>query len=90
MLLDSWRLLANDLDIRPVGLPKLEILHVRWWGGRPPKRLAQRLQIVCGRQSCRSRAIGGPTENPENVTSKPSRCGEQHIMPTSAIFEIGK
>ncbi|WP_027142847.1 hypothetical protein [Mesorhizobium sp. WSM3626] len=30
MLLDSWRLLANDLGIRPVGLPKLEILHVPW------------------------------------------------------------
>lgn len=39
---------------------------------------------------CRSLAIAGPIVKPEKVASKPSRCGEQHIMPTSTVFEIGK
>jgi hypothetical protein len=27
---EAFGVLANDLGIRPVGLPKLEILHVPW------------------------------------------------------------
>lgn len=41
-------------------------------------------------QSCKSLEIAGPMTKPENVTSNPSRCGEQHIMPTSTDFETGK
>jgi len=27
---EAFGVIANDLGIRPVGLPKLEILHVPW------------------------------------------------------------
>lgn len=41
-------------------------------------------------QSWSSLEIAGPTEKSLNETSKPSRCGEQHIMPISTVFEGGK